>query len=66
MVIRTFEFSLSDSEVITMEIVAEFQGIDTDKVTWQYFRRHSSTINSPKEKFIILYSIYLKFPQTFL
>lgn len=28
---RGFEPSLSDSEVITMEIVAEFLGIDTDK-----------------------------------
>jgi IS5 family transposase len=37
---RGFQPSLSDSEVITMEIVAEFQGIDTDKGIWQYFRRH--------------------------
>ena len=37
---RGFQASLSDSEVITMEIVAEFQGIDTDKGIWQYFRRH--------------------------
>lgn len=33
---------LSDSEVITMEIVAEFLGIDTDKGIYTYFRRHYS------------------------
>jgi hypothetical protein len=32
---RGFQPSLSDSEVITMEIVAEFQGIDTDSCFWQ-------------------------------
>jgi len=37
---RGFEPSLSDSEVITMEIVAEFLGIDTDKGIWEYFKRH--------------------------
>lgn len=31
---------LSDSEVITMEIVAEFLGIDTDKAIYTYFKRH--------------------------
>ncbi len=31
---------LSDSEIITMEIVGEFQGIDTDKGIWSYFRGH--------------------------
>jgi hypothetical protein len=31
---------LSDSEVITMEIVAEFLGIDTDKGIYTYFKRH--------------------------
>jgi hypothetical protein len=31
---------LHDSEVITMEIVGEFLGIDTDKGIWAYFRRH--------------------------
>ena len=31
---------LSDSEVITMEIVGEFMGIDTDKGIYEYFRRH--------------------------
>jgi Transposase DDE domain len=31
---------LSDSEVLTMEIVAEFLGIDTEKAIYAYFRRH--------------------------
>jgi len=40
--IRTKGFapSLSDSEVLTMEIVGEYQGIDTDTGIWQYFRNH--------------------------
>ena len=37
---RGFEPGLSDSEMITMEIVAEYQGIDTDKGAWQYFHGH--------------------------
>jgi IS5 family transposase len=37
---RGFAPALADSEVITMEIVGEFLGIDTDKGIWQYFRRH--------------------------
>ena len=37
---RGFAPGLSDSEVITMEIVGEFQGIDTDKGIWSYFRGH--------------------------
>lgn len=39
---RGFPPSLSDSEVITMEIVGEYLGIDTDKGIWEYFRRHWS------------------------
>ena len=31
---------LSDSEVITMEIIGEFLGIDTDKGIFTYFKRH--------------------------
>jgi hypothetical protein len=31
---------LSDSEVITMEVVGEFLGIDTEKGIYTYFRRH--------------------------
>ena len=31
---------LSDAEVITIEIVGEFLGIDTDKATYLFFRRH--------------------------
>lgn len=37
---RGFKPELSDSEVITMEIVAEFLGIDTDKGAWEYFLNH--------------------------
>lgn len=37
---RGFEPKLSDSEVITMGIVAEFFRIDTDKGTWEYFSNH--------------------------
>ena len=37
---RGFPPQLSDSEVITMEVVGEFLGIDTDKQIWQYFREH--------------------------
>lgn len=32
--------ALTDSEVITMEIVGEFLGYDTDKGIWEYFHRH--------------------------
>ena len=31
---------LSDSEVITMEVVGEYLGFDTDKAIHQYFKRH--------------------------
>jgi Transposase DDE domain len=31
---------LTDSEVITMEIVGEFLGMDCDKSIWQYFKNH--------------------------
>jgi hypothetical protein len=34
--------TLSDSEVLTIEIVGEFLGIDTDKGIYRYFRRHYS------------------------
>jgi IS5 family transposase len=37
---RGFSPVLTDAEVITMEIVGEFLGIDTDKGIWEYFRRH--------------------------
>ena len=37
---RGFYPKLSDAEVITMEIVGEFLGIDTDKGIWSYFREH--------------------------
>lgn len=40
--LRTHGFApaLSDAEVITMEVVGEFLGLDTDKGIWEYFRRH--------------------------
>lgn len=31
---------LSDAEVLTIEVVGEFLGIDTDKGIYEYFRRH--------------------------
>jgi hypothetical protein len=31
---------LDDSEVLSMEIVGEFLGIDTDEGLYEYFRRH--------------------------
>lgn len=34
---RGFMPKLSDSEVITMEIVGEFMGKDQDKGIWRYF-----------------------------
>lgn len=37
---RGFRPSLSDSEVITMEIIGEFSGYDTDKQIWLYFKQH--------------------------
>jgi hypothetical protein len=37
---KGFAPALSDSEVMTMEIVAEYQGIDTDVGIWKYFRDH--------------------------
>lgn len=40
---RGFTPALSDSEVITMEIVGEFLGIDTNKGIWSYFRSHWSS-----------------------
>lgn len=40
---KGFAPALSDSEVLTMEIVAEYQGIDTDVGIWKYFRNHWSS-----------------------
>lgn len=39
---RGFQPKLTDSEVITMEIVGEFIGKDQDKGIWQYFKTHWS------------------------
>jgi Transposase DDE domain len=41
---RGFAPQLADSEVMTMEIVAEYQGLDADKAIWQYFHRHWLTL----------------------
>ncbi|NET97619.1 IS982 family transposase [Okeania sp. SIO1H2] len=37
---RGFAPSLSDSEVVTLEIVGEFLGYHSDSDIWRYFRRH--------------------------
>lgn len=37
---KGFAPALADSEVLTMEIVAEYQGIDADQAIWKYFRCH--------------------------
>ena len=37
---RGFEPGLTDAEVLTMEIVGEYQNYDSDKGIWSYFRRH--------------------------
>ncbi len=37
---RGFAPRLTDSEVLTMEVVGELLGLDTDKQIWRYFRRH--------------------------
>jgi hypothetical protein len=37
---RGFKPALSDSEIMTMEVVGEFLGIDTDKGIWSYFKTH--------------------------
>ena len=37
---RGFQPKLTDSEVITMEIMGEFMGKDQDKSMWQYFQSH--------------------------
>ena len=37
---RGFAPKLTDSEVLTMEVVGEFLGLDTDRHIWQYFCQH--------------------------
>lgn len=37
---RGFAPKLSDAEVITMELVGEFLGYDTDTAIWRYFKNH--------------------------
>jgi hypothetical protein len=38
--LRGFSPKLTDAEVISMEIIGEFLGIDTDKGIWLYFKTH--------------------------
>jgi hypothetical protein len=37
---RGFAPKLSDAEVLTMEIVGEFLGFDSDQQIWKYFGSH--------------------------
>jgi len=37
---RGFQPKLTDSELITMELIGEFMGQDEDKGIWRYFRNH--------------------------
>ena len=37
---KGFAPKLTDAEVLTMEVVGEFMGIDTDKGIWEYFHSH--------------------------
>jgi hypothetical protein len=37
---KGFRPALADSEVLTMEIVAEYQGIDAERAMWKYLRGH--------------------------
>ena len=37
---RGFPPKLSDAEVLTLEIVGEFLGFDSDQQIWKYFRSH--------------------------
>jgi Transposase DDE domain len=37
---RGFQPNLTDSEVITIEVVGEFLGLDQDKKIWEYFKGH--------------------------
>ncbi|NJR41807.1 MAG: IS982 family transposase [Akkermansiaceae bacterium] len=37
---RGFAPHLTPAEVVTMELVGEYRGLDTDKGIWQYFRGH--------------------------
>ena len=39
---RGFSPKLTDEEILTLEIVGEFLGIETDKSIWEYFKRHWS------------------------
>ena len=40
LITRGFAPKLSDSEVITMELVGEYLSVDADKCIWEYFKMH--------------------------
>ena len=37
---KRYQPELSDSEVLTIEVVGEFLGIDAEKGLYAYFKRH--------------------------
>ena len=37
---RGFAPKFTDIEILTIEIIGEFLGIETDKQIWEYFKRH--------------------------
>jgi hypothetical protein len=37
---RGFDPKFTDIEVVTIEIIGEFLGLETDKQIWEYFKRH--------------------------
>lgn len=41
---RGFEPKLTDSEVVTMEVVGEYLGLHTDTAIYRYFKRHWQTL----------------------
>jgi hypothetical protein len=43
---------LSDSEVLTIEIIGEFLGLDTDKGIYLFFRRHYQEWFPPSARYI--------------
>ena len=56
---RGFKPRLSDSEVITMEIVGEYLGHDRDTHIWRYFKNDKSDIFSDGFHYDLLFFKYL-------
>jgi hypothetical protein len=49
---RGFAPQRCESEVMKMEIVGEYLGMDTDKAIWQYFCRHwAGVVSESNESF---------------